>query len=287
MGNFFFPEQNPLSRVFALEVLGLGCMEKQDTPESQVCGRILSTYAFVYVVDGAGFFEAPDCPRRTIFPGDWIFLMPQVPHSYGPNTGGYWKEYWVIFDGPIARDLQKFGLISPSKPIFRPGLDLGLMRQLEACLARASEDDASLWSDLTGGVYQCLTKVVSQPALSDRPPPPLEKAIAELVHQINQNPGGQVFDFQKACRPFPFSYSTLRREFRRVTGESPQRYYDQQRCRMVRKFLVETDLSLKELAYSMGFHDPHYFSRWFKKQMSVAPETYRAEMRRWVPPGSK
>ena len=44
-----------------------------------------------------------------------------------------------------------------------------------------------------------------------------------------------------------------------------------------RKKVVYSDLSVKEIAYELGFKDPHYFSRFFKQQTSFTPVEFRNE----------
>lgn len=39
--------------------------------------------------------------------------------------------------------------------------------------------------------------------------------------------------------------------------------------------LSRSDLPLKEIAMTVGYDDPHYFSRIFKNHRGVSPEAYR------------
>ena len=39
--------------------------------------------------------------------------------------------------------------------------------------------------------------------------------------------------------------------------------------------LVHTNLSICEIAQKIGFDDPYYFSRLFKKEMGLSPAHYR------------
>jgi AraC family transcriptional regulator, transcriptional activator of pobA len=40
------------------------------------------------------------------------------------------------------------------------------------------------------------------------------------------------------------------------------------------RYLYNTDLSAKEIAYKLGFEDPHYFSRFFKKYTNQSPSEF-------------
>ncbi|MGO8835130.1 MAG: helix-turn-helix domain-containing protein, partial [Roseiarcus sp.] len=39
--------------------------------------------------------------------------------------------------------------------------------------------------------------------------------------------------------------------------------------------LEQTELSIEQIGYSLGFRDPGYFNRFFKRRRGVAPGAYR------------
>jgi AraC family transcriptional regulator of arabinose operon len=45
------------------------------------------------------------------------------------------------------------------------------------------------------------------------------------------------------------------------------------------KLLVLSRLSISEIAYELGYEDPYYFSRIFKKVMGTSPLQYRSHPR--------
>ena len=42
-----------------------------------------------------------------------------------------------------------------------------------------------------------------------------------------------------------------------------------------KRLLTYEDLSVKEVAYHLGFNDPFYFSNFFKKQTKLSPKQYK------------
>lgn len=67
-------------------------------------------------------------------------------------------------------------------------------------------------------------------------------------------------------------YSAL---FRFVTGRSPQQYLIELRLKNARELLLNTNLSIGEIARSAGYEDALYFSRLFKKHFGSSPREMR------------
>lgn len=71
------------------------------------------------------------------------------------------------------------------------------------------------------------------------------------------------------------SQTALRAACAEVAGRSPMRILDQRTLLEARRALLYSNLSVAEIAYSVGFEDPAYFSRFFRREMGVSPRGYR------------
>lgn len=69
-------------------------------------------------------------------------------------------------------------------------------------------------------------------------------------------------------------YITL---FREQTGLSPTAYLIGLRLRIACELLQTTDLSVGEIALTVGYSDAHFFSKLFKKHLGLSPKQYRQE----------
>lgn len=62
--------------------------------------------------------------------------------------------------------------------------------------------------------------------------------------------------------------------FKKATGVTLREFVEEQRVKNAARLLVETNLTLSEIAYECGFSSQPYFSYVFKKRMSMTPREY-------------
>lgn len=71
------------------------------------------------------------------------------------------------------------------------------------------------------------------------------------------------------------SPSTLNRLCKEVVGKSPKTTIQHRLYLEIKRRIIYTDDPLDQIAYNLGFKDPGYFSRFFKKLEGVSPRNYR------------
>lgn len=72
----------------------------------------------------------------------------------------------------------------------------------------------------------------------------------------------------------PFYLSRL---FKEETGVNYIEFLTARRMEKARALLANPELSLKQIAFEVGYHDPNYFSRVFKKTTGLSPREYRKQ----------
>ncbi|HSJ03279.1 MAG TPA: helix-turn-helix domain-containing protein [Verrucomicrobium sp.] len=63
------------------------------------------------------------------------------------------------------------------------------------------------------------------------------------------------------------------------TGRPAGDIIRQRRLLDAKRLLLHSDLSVSEIGYDLGFHDPSYFSRFFRRYAGVPPEAFRDTIR--------
>lgn len=83
---------------------------------------------------------------------------------------------------------------------------------------------------------------------------------------------------QDICQKFGISYSHFYRLFKKETGGSFQGYLSNIRLEKARKYILESNYSLSEIAKFTGFYDEFHLSSSFKKFTGISPAVLRKNL---------
>ena len=75
------------------------------------------------------------------------------------------------------------------------------------------------------------------------------------------------------------SLRTFNRRFKQATDSTPLEYLQHIRLGTAKDLLKDSNLSIAEISYRVGFSDPGYFSALFKRRVSLNPREYRRLVR--------
>lgn len=70
------------------------------------------------------------------------------------------------------------------------------------------------------------------------------------------------------------------RRFKAATGLAPQHYLQELRIERARELLIETDRSVSEICFAVGYNDPPSFVRLFTRLSGLTPGAFREQYRR-------
>lgn len=77
------------------------------------------------------------------------------------------------------------------------------------------------------------------------------------------------------AKKFDISVRSFNRRFRSAAGQTPLQYLQEVRLNQAKALLKKSNLSIAEIAYSVGYHDSSYFTSLFKRTNAVTPNEYR------------
>lgn len=67
----------------------------------------------------------------------------------------------------------------------------------------------------------------------------------------------------------------LKRGFKAIFGTSPYAYHLQHKLERARSYILDTDLTIAEIAYRVGYSDPAHLTNAFRKQYNLRPSDLR------------
>ncbi len=76
---------------------------------------------------------------------------------------------------------------------------------------------------------------------------------------------------------FHLSRPYFNKLFRRATGQTPHAYLAAVRLERAKALLADSDVPVKAIAQEIGFEDPYYFARCFRRHVGVTPTQYRRQ----------
>jgi AraC-like DNA-binding protein len=76
---------------------------------------------------------------------------------------------------------------------------------------------------------------------------------------------------------FNLSENYVGEYFKKITGESLQRYITLLRIKLIEQRLVSSDFTISEIAHEFGFTDGSHLTRQFKKHSGFSPLSYRKQ----------
>ena len=98
--------------------------------------------------------------------------------------------------------------------------------------------------------------------------------IDEIVRYVNRHYQENI-TLGQICALFALSRSSISHTFKKEVGISFREYLINIRLRSATSLLIYSNLSISEIAYSVGFNDSNYFSNTFKKHFGQSPRKYK------------
>ena len=210
----------------------------------------------------------------TIGPGDILLLRPEVPHDYAVAKGvEHWEllfahievrpEWHALLDWPLAAGT--LGLIRPTGAL-RTRV-AGYLEEAGA-LCRSGHRTASMMA--ANAVEAALLWCDVANPLSGAMDPRIVRVLDHVARHL-----GSSLTTSQLADVAALSPSRLFALFAEQVGQSPQRFVEQQRLAAAKQLLEMSSNSVTRVATTVGFADPLYFSKRFRKVIGCSPTEYR------------
>ncbi|WP_232285924.1 two-component regulator propeller domain-containing protein [Aquimarina agarilytica] len=105
-----------------------------------------------------------------------------------------------------------------------------------------------------------------------------KKFLDKIMELMETHMGNENYWIEQLVSDMNTSRSTFSRKLKKLTGQSPNDFIQSIRLKRAVQLLEQEELSIAEVSYKVGFNDPNYFGKCFRKQFGEAPSRYLSKI---------
>lgn len=202
--------------------------------------------------------------------GEFVLLDCYRPHQYGSR--GEWEASWLHFDGPLAREYYQ-EISSQYGNVLRPENPKSLIHIMNKICSLFRTASPVKEPEISGYITDILNSLLapSSGRASSQP-----SSVIDSVAYINDHFQEQI-SLNRLAEKANLSLYHFTRSFAKETGFTPHQYLINARISAAKFMLKSSEMPVKDIGYSAGFHSESSFCTTFKKWVGVTPTQYRGD----------
>ena len=234
-------------------------------------------FILIYCLEGKGHYST-SIGNFELTANQFFILPPNQFHNYQADLNDPWTIYWVHFSSSKLKEFeQEYELerfIKPTNFLFSQKV-LDTWSEMYISLAQEGYPKESVcYANFC--LYHFISffifpgnrqKLLKETQTED----PLARSIAFMKANIHKQ-----LSVEEIAKEFHYSPSHYTALFKKKTGLSPIDYFIRMKIYYACQLLTQRELIIKEIADKIGYDDPYYFSRIFKKVTDKSPAQYKS-----------
>lgn len=235
-------------------------------------------FQLLYIASGKAHFHF-DGKEQIVTAGHMVLYRPKEPQKYEYYGEDQTEVYWVHFTGGnVTNILRSYGLTKDKKVFFcGSGLDYqNLFRAMINELQMCKENYAEMLEMYLRQIFIMLQRYFSNTLKTDNTHviEEIDKATLYFNEHYSEN-----ISIDEYAQNNHVSVSWFIRNFKHCTGSTPMQYILSKRIYNAEILLQDSSYNVTEIAEIVGYDNPLYFSRIFKKVKGLSPSEYRKSIK--------
>ncbi len=231
-------------------------------------------FQLIYIASGNGRFHINNKTQH-VSNGQIVIYTPNEPQHYQYDASKFTEVYWIHFTGYEAHDyLKEFGLLNHS--IHTVGVQSELISVFERIIHELNIKKPLREHLTTAKLVELLAlfgrAIQSNKDFKKFDYEDINKTI-QLMHKKYSHP----IRVQELADVSNLSVYRFIHKFKAATGVTPMKYITDIRINEAKKLLSETSFNVSEVSSIVGYDNPLYFSRVFRKIVGMPPSHYREQ----------
>lgn len=232
-------------------------------------GRV--DYNLVYLTKGMLVAEI-DGKEISISGNGFILYPPHMQQDYCMRGA---HSYYLRFTGTAADELIEMaglkGLYFYQSEKEEPRIKRLIEKIFSAITLNKNETEVETIANLTLLIAELGRIVQKRDNINN-----IDDRIAQILPLMNYHFSHEI-DLDQYAQAMNLSRSRFCHLFKQSMGCAPHTYILDLRLEHAAEYLLSTDAPISQIAYSVGFTDPFYFSRVFKKKFGISPKEFREQ----------
>lgn len=263
---------NPTNTYKSIHILDIGYHDHTMVKAYTNKPRINFYHTFHIVLEGEGFLKYNN-KSYNLSAGSVFYLAPYDSGLYQPSSINPYKFVWIGVNGNELDSLLSKKGITQNNPILRIKAQKSFIPYVTDFIKHNAQKNITE-EKMLAFFFTFIDHLVDETKNSEKT---TNRDIELIKNLINQNYIHSEFTIDSISHIMNISHSWLCAMFKRSTGMSMREYLIKIRLKNAESLLIETNLSVNEIAYRCGFLDPLYFSASFKKAFGASPVYFRKQ----------
>lgn len=258
-----------------LHVLFAG--ESRTEPNHKLGPKVYDYFLFHFVEHGKGSFHT-EYSTYELTEGDGFLIHPEQLVSYESDSKDPWHYRWIAFNGANSHKFVQRAGFQPELPVFRATANSAIPELLQLTLQAFHHQRNNSHFISLGYLHLVMAEaeaVLQQELRLPEGESGVQRIVKQMIHYMSSQYAHPV-SIEQMCASLGYNRAYLSRIFKKETGISPVTYLLKLRIDKARHLLRERpELSIEQIASSVGLTDALYFSRQFRRFHGEAPSHYR------------
>ncbi len=246
---------------------------KPRLPTYRPRGRI--DFQLLYIASGKAYFHFGSEENETVVTADHMVLYrPREMQKYEYYAIDQTEVYWVHFTGSDVTNLLRKYEIPIKEHVFYTGTSpeyQWIFRQMIQELQNCRENYQMLLTMLLGQIFIHINRQLKE---GNKATSYMLEETERATRYFSENYNKPIC-IEEYAESRHVSACWFIRQFKHYTGMPPMQYILSIRIANAQNLLETTAYTVSEIAAIVGYDNPLYFSRLFKKQLGMSPTEYR------------
>ena len=212
--------------------------------------------------------------ERTIKRGDLVLISPKQQFRYSAKSSSNHQVYWIHFTGALADDFAQRLLMKMDDGMAPVGILNNIVADFDNLLDLGQRGYTA--TNVIHAVH-VLQQALSFLALQLRLTEFNNSSSFDLaaVETLMRNNIHQELNLDTLAHYSQLSKFHFAKKFKELTDSSPIQHFINMKIQHACNRLDNSKEPIKAIAEELGYNDPYYFSRLFKKTVGMSPKQYR------------